>query len=72
MDSIIEAMDKNTIRTLSKNIKSMGYVNSVVKDEIQAYMTIDYDYKRFNKGVSKTKLIKYNLIFFNNFMKFFL
>jgi hypothetical protein len=71
-DNIIEAMDKNTIRTLSKNIKSMGYTSSVVKDEIQAYMTIDYDYKRFNKGVSKTKLIKHNRIFFDNFMKFFL
>jgi hypothetical protein len=50
----------------------MGYTSSVVKDEIQAYMTIDYDYKRFNKGVPKTKLIKHNRIFFDNFMKFFL
>jgi outer membrane lipopolysaccharide assembly protein LptE/RlpB len=72
VDNIIEAMDKNTIRILSKNIKSMGYTSSVVKDEIQAYMTIDYDYKKFNKGVPKTKLIKHNRIFFDNFMKFFL
>jgi hypothetical protein len=72
MDNIMEGMDKNTIRTLSKNIKSMGYTSSVVKDEIQAYMTIDYDYKKFNRGIPKTKLIKHNRIFFDNFMKFFL
>jgi len=71
-DSILENMDKSTTRILSKNLKSMGYANSVMKDEIQAYMTIDCDYKNFNKGVSKDKLIKYNKIFFNNFMKFFL
>lgn len=72
VDDAMETMDKNTIRTLSKNLKSMGYASSVIKDEIQAYMAVDFDYKNFNKRVSKTKLIKYNQIFFNNFMKFFL
>jgi hypothetical protein len=71
-DKIVDSVDGDTFKTLSNNLKSMGYANSVIRDEIQAYMTIDFDYKNFNKGASKTKIVKYNKIFFDNFMKFYL
>lgn len=36
-----------------KNLIDMGYTESVVEDEIQAYLTTNWNYQRFRGGVSK-------------------
>jgi hypothetical protein len=33
----------------------MGYTAAVIPDEIQAYLTTNYEYTKFSKGVSKKK-----------------
>ena len=38
-----------------KNLLKMGYTESVIKDEIQAYLSTNYEYTKFTKGVSKKK-----------------
>jgi len=39
------------------NLIEMGYTDSVVYDEIQAYLSWHYEYTKFSKGVSK-KILK--------------
>ena len=42
---------------VTKKITGMGYTEKVVDDEIQAYLSTNYDYSKFSKGVSR-KLCK--------------
>ncbi len=35
------------------NLIKMGYTDSVIDDEIQAYLSTNYEYTKFSKGVSK-------------------
>ena len=39
------------------NLLAMGYTDKVIDDEIQAYLSTNYEYTKFSKGVSK-KLCK--------------
>ncbi len=42
--------------TLKRNLTTMGYAENVIDDEIQAYLTINYDNNNFGKGIdSKIK-----------------
>ena len=57
MDEITEAIPLDTYLKFRNNLLKMGYTESVVNDEIQAYLSWGWDYAKFSKGVSK-KLCK--------------
>ena len=57
MDEITETIPLDTYLKFRNNLLKMGYTESVVNDEIQAYLSWGWDYAKFSKGVSK-KLCK--------------
>ena len=64
MDQLTNSLGNNKYKKFVKNLKKLGYHNSVIKDEIQAYMSTDTDY-RVLKGINKRKIMhkKYKSIF---------
>lgn len=54
MDSITKTIPKKNIDRFAKNLSSMGYHSSVLKDEVQAYMATEVN-SRLCSGVSGTK-----------------
>ena len=55
MDEITETIEWQDYLKFEKNLLDMGYTASVIPDEIQAYLTTNYEYTKFSKGVSKKK-----------------
>jgi len=53
MDEITEAIPLDIYLKFRNNLLSMGYTESVVDDEIQAYMSWGWEYAKFSKGVNK-------------------
>ena len=53
MDEITQTIPTDIYFKLRKNLLDMGYTESVVDDEIQAYLSWGWDYAKFSKGVSK-------------------
>ena len=53
MDEITETIPLDTYLKFRNNLLKMGYTESVVDDEIQAYLSWGWDYAKFSKGVSK-------------------
>lgn len=53
MDEITKSILPSHWEKFKDNLIDMGYTMEVVNDEIQAYMTINWDYQRFGKGVPK-------------------
>ena len=57
VDEVTIAIPFKDYQTFRKNLLKMGYNGIVIDDEIQAYLSTNYDYSKFSKGVSK-KLCK--------------
>jgi len=53
VDEITLTISTEDYLTFKNNLISMGYTNGVIDDEIQAYLTTNYEYTKFSKGVSK-------------------
>ena len=54
MDEITQTIPLNHYLKFRSNLLKMGYTESVVDDEIQAYLSWGWDYAKFSKGVPKT------------------
>jgi len=57
VDEITIAIPFKEYQIFRKNLLDMGYNGIVIDDEIQAYLSTNYDYSKFSKGVSR-KLCK--------------
>ena len=57
VDEVTIAIPLKDYQTFRKNLLKMGYNGIVIDDEIQAYLSTNYEYSKFSKGVSK-KLCK--------------
>jgi hypothetical protein len=55
VDEITETIEWQDYLKFEKNLLDMGYTASVIPDEIQAYLSTNYEYTKFSKGVSKRK-----------------
>ena len=55
VDEITETIEWQDYLKFEGNLLDMGYTASVIPDEIQAYLTTNYEYTKFSKGVSKKK-----------------
>jgi hypothetical protein len=60
MDEITDAIPLQHKLQFRNNLIKMGYTDSVVFDEIQAYMSWGWDYPKFSKGVPKSLCKKFN------------
>ena len=54
MDEITQTIPLVHYTKFRKNLAKMGYTESVMDDEIQAYLSWGWDYAKFSKGVPKT------------------
>jgi hypothetical protein len=57
VDEITETIEWQDYLKFEKNLLDMGYTAAVIPDEIQAYLSTNYDYSKFSKGVNR-KLCK--------------
>jgi hypothetical protein len=67
VDEVTISIPFKEYQIFRKNLLDMGYNGIVIDDEIQAYLSTNYDYSKFSKGVGR-KLCKelhkqYNQIF---------
>ena len=53
VDEVTETISTKDYVTFKTNLINMGYTDSVIDDEIQAYLSTNYEYTKFSKGVSK-------------------
>lgn len=63
MDDLTRGLSEFNISKFKKNLKSMGYCSSVLKDEIQAYMSTEVN-KKVARGIKNKKLLhqKYKFV----------
>jgi hypothetical protein len=57
VDEVTIAIPLKDYQAFRKNLLKMGYNGIVIDDEIQAYLSTNYEYSKFSKGVSR-KLCK--------------
>ena len=57
VDEITLTIPTKDYMEFKTNLVAMGYTDSVIEDEIQAYLSTNYEYTKFSKGVNK-KLCK--------------
>ena len=55
VDEITETIEWQDYLKFEGNLLDMGYTAAVIPDEIQAYLSTNYEYTKFSKGVSKKK-----------------
>ena len=55
VDEITETIEWQDYLKFEGNLLDMEYTASVIPDEIQAYLSTNYEYTKFSKGVSKKK-----------------
>lgn len=70
--SVLNTIDKNDYSIFKQNLLDMGYTDSVIDDEIQAYLCFGHDNENFCGGVDITIVDKYHkafLITLNGFIK---
>jgi len=60
VDEITETIEWQDYLKFEKNLLDMGYTAAVIPDEIQAYLSTNYEYTKFSKGVSKKKCKQLN------------
>jgi hypothetical protein len=53
VDEITLTISTDDYLKFKNNLIEMGYTDGVIDDEIQAYLTTNYEYTKFSKGVSK-------------------
>ena len=70
VDEITIAIPIKDYLTFRNNLKNMGYTDSVMNDEIQAYLTTNWDYKKFMNGVDKKVCKELHKQYNNIFSKF--
>ena len=54
--SFVESINENVMESFRKNLLDIGYTESVVKDEVQAYLMFGHDNKVFSGGVDKKEV----------------
>lgn len=54
--SFVESINENVMDFFRKNLLDIGYTESVVKDEVQAYLMFGHDNKVFSGGVDIEKV----------------
>lgn len=67
-DAITKSISKYNIKIIQKNLYDLGYSKNVIKDEIQAYFLIDFNY--FNKNLLKKDLLLIHNKYKKNLYKF--
>ncbi len=70
VDEITDAIPLESKLQFRSNLITMGYTDSVVYDEIQAYMCFGWDYPKFSKKVSKNLCKKFHKEYQNVFNKY--
>jgi hypothetical protein len=60
VDEITETIEWQDYLKFEKNLLDMGYTAAVIPDEIQAYLSTNYEYTKFSKGVSKKKCERFH------------
>jgi hypothetical protein len=60
VDKITSAIPREYHETLTYNLLEMGYTESVIDDEIQAYLSTNWKFSRFSKNVPVEVLFKYH------------
>ncbi len=55
VDEVTETISTKDYLTFKNNLIKMGYNDNVIDDEIQAYLSTNWEYPKFSKGVSKKK-----------------
>ena len=60
VDEITETIEWQDYLKFEGNLLDMGYTASVIPDEIQAYLSTNYEYSKFSKGVSKKKCERFH------------
>jgi hypothetical protein len=60
VDEITETIEWQDYLKFEGNLLDMGYTAAVIPDEIQAYLSTNYEYSKFSKGVSKKKCKELN------------
>jgi hypothetical protein len=53
VDEVTETISTKDYLTFKNNLIRMGYTDGVIDDEIQAYLSTNYEYTKFSKGVTK-------------------
>lgn len=53
VDEVTETISTKDYLTFKNNLIEMGYTDGVIDDEIQAYLSTNYEYTKFSKGVTK-------------------
>ena len=56
----VESIKKEHFKIFEKNLLKMGYTKKVVKDEIQAFLTIQPFYEEFYKDIPREEVKKYH------------
>ena len=65
VDEITETIEWQDYLKFEGNLLDMGYTAAVIPDEIQAYLSTNYEYSKFSKGVSKKKCKELNKELYN-------
>jgi len=53
VDEVTLTIPTDVYSKFKKNLLDMGYTDLVIDDEIQAYLSTNYEYNKFTKGISK-------------------
>jgi hypothetical protein len=64
------AISPNSYHTFKRNLLNMGYTDSVIDDEIQAYLTINWENGNFGSGIEKSVKRKLHKQYANKLTKY--
>jgi hypothetical protein len=70
VDEITETIEWQDYLKFEKNLLDMGYTAAVIPDEIQAYLSTNYEYTKFSKGVFKTVCMRLHKQYRNVFEQY--
>jgi hypothetical protein len=70
VDEVTLTISTKDYQTFRNNLIEMGYTDKVIEDEIQAYLTTNWDYKKFMNGVDKKVCKELHKQYNNIFSKF--
>jgi hypothetical protein len=70
VDEVTLTISTKDYQTFRNNLIEMGYTDKVIDDEIQAYLTTNWDYKKFMNGVSKKVCNELHTQYINVFSNF--
>jgi len=67
---ILNTIKPSHKKIFRKNLLLAGYPDKVIDDEIQAYLTISWDCRKFGTGINLEKIKKYHNVFITTLEKF--